>query len=315
MRVQDARSSFVQWLQLARGLSSHTVRAYDGDLAAFQLFLGSDCDVRHITDMQITGFVESQRQLGLSPATVIRRVAALRTFFKWLLARRVINFNPLSETSLSLRKPRSLPRSVPRNDLRCLLREMRRSAAVGAEPTCEDVSRRPHQSTSLLGVCLMISTGIRVGELVRIHCEDFNAQDGRVRVQGKGSRERTVYFPDKWLRSLAAAYVGARAALVVEHRVLLFKRDLSPMTSAAMRDRLAIASRSTGLRRTVTPHMLRHSAATELLESGVDIRYVQRLLGHASISTTEIYTHVSDASLRRVIASANVLDRCLAGDN
>jgi integrase/recombinase XerD len=134
-------------------------------------------------------------------------------------------------------------------------------------------------------------------------------------VQGKGSRERTVYFPDRWLRSLAAAYVGARAALLVEHRFLLFKRDLSPMTSAAMRDRLAIASRSTGLRRTVTPHMLRHSAATELLESGVDIRYVQRLLGHASISTTEIYTHVSDASLRRVIASANVLDRCLVGDN
>src|SRR5439155_15530118 len=100
-------------------------------------------------------------------------------------------------------------------------------------------------------------------------------------------------------------------ALGVEHPWLLFNLRHEPMTAAAMRARLIKAADAAGLRARVTPHMLRHTAATQLIEAGVDIRYIQRLLGHASLSTTEIYTHVSDCALRRVVSDADVLGRLL----
>ena len=104
-------------------------------------------------------------------------------------------------------------------------------------------------------------------------------------------------------------YLETRAGLPVAHSNLLFNRHYGPLTAPAMRSRLAKAAGHAGLSARVTPHMLRHSAATQLIEAGVDIRYIQRLLGHASLSTTEIYTHVSDQALRRVVSDADVLGR------
>jgi integrase/recombinase XerD len=161
----------------------------------------------------------------------------------------------------------------------------------------------------------MLATGLRVSELVGIRCLDLDSASSSICISGKGSRERTVFVPDHWTLDLLTVYLDVRAGLGIQHPYLLFNRLGEPMTTAAMRSRLAKAATEAGLQRRVTPHMLRHSAATQLIESGVDIRYVQRLLGHASLSTTEIYTHVTDVALRRVVTEANVLDRCLTRDN
>jgi integrase/recombinase XerD len=163
------------------------------------------------------------------------------------------------------------------------------------------------EATTLLAVSIMIATGVRVSELVSIRSSDIDIQGASVRVMGKGQRERSVYLPGEWLMELCAAYVSTRDQLGIEHGRLLSNRAGAPLTPATMRSRLAKAGRHAGLAHHITPHMLRHSAATQLLEAGVDIRYVQRLLGHASITTTEIYTHVTDHALRTVITNANVL--------
>jgi integrase/recombinase XerD len=163
----------------------------------------------------------------------------------------------------------------------------------------------------LLAVALLIATGVRVGELVRIDCSDLDIAGGSVRVTGKGRRERTVYLPGHWISRLCREHMASRRQLTLDHQFLLFNRAGGPLSPAAMRTRLADAAQNAGLKRHITPHMLRHSAATQLLESGADIRYVQRLLGHASITTTEIYTHVTDQALRRVVSDANVLEKCL----
>ena len=143
----------------------------------------------------------------------------------------------------------------------------------------------------------MLTTGVRVGELVAIRVEDVDLSNQSIYVIGKGRRERIVYLPSVWLRDLIAAYLLTREASQVGHEHLLFSSPLSPLSTVWVRSRLATAASAAGIRR-VTPHMLRHSAATQLIESGVDIRFVQRLLGHASLSTTEIYTHITNDALR-----------------
>jgi integrase/recombinase XerD len=158
----------------------------------------------------------------------------------------------------------------------------------------------------------MVATGVRVNEIVGIECQDIDLPSRSLRLLGKGRRERQVFLTNDWITDLTRAYLRTRGELAVDHRYLLFNARHEPLTTAAMRSRLAAAARNAGLSGRVTPHMLRHTAATQLIELGVDIRYIQRLLGHASLSTTEVYTHVSDGALRRAVSDADVLGSLLA---
>jgi integrase/recombinase XerD len=171
------------------------------------------------------------------------------------------------------------------------------------------IAKRPHESTTLLAVALMVSTGVRVHEVVGIRCHDIDLPGRAIRLLGKGGRERQVFLTNDWIADLTSAYIEARSTLGLPHSRLLFNLHHDPLTPPTMRSRLAKAAVAAGLTPRVTPHMLRHTAATQLIEAGVDIRYIQRLLGHASLSTTEIYTHVSDRALRRVVSDADVLGR------
>ena len=161
----------------------------------------------------------------------------------------------------------------------------------------------------------MVTTGVRVHEVVTIACEDIDLAGRTLRLTGKGRRERHVFLTNDWISNLTGAYLNARDNLCVEHPYLLFNRHHAALTPSAMRLRLANAAKQAGLPCRVTPHMLRHTAATQLIESSVDIRYIQRLLGHASLATTEIYTHVSDSALKRVVSDADVLGRLTTNDN
>ena len=165
-------------------------------------------------------------------------------------------------------------------------------------------------------VVLMASTGVRVNEVVNIECRNIDLHGRSLRLLGEGRRrKRQVFLTNDWMTNLTRAYIEARAIRKLKHDRLLFNLRYEPLTPAAMRNRLAKAAKHAGLRTDVTPHMLRHTAATQLIEAGVDIRFIQRLLGHASLSTTEIYTHVSDQSLSRVVRDADVLGRVLTRDN
>jgi integrase/recombinase XerD len=168
---------------------------------------------------------------------------------------------------------------------------------------------RPHEGTTLLAVVLMVATGVRVHEVVSITCADVDLAGAALRILGKGSRERQVFLTNDWIKTLLRAYLTTRRVLGVDHPYVLFNSNRRALSAPAMRSRLVTAARVAGLRDRVTPHMLRHTAATQLIEAGVDIRYIQRLLGHADLTTTAIYTHVSDRSLRHALTTADVLGR------
>jgi integrase/recombinase XerD len=311
MKMRDAETQFVRWLRTNRDLSPNTIRAYAGDLAAFRNHVGLQSHVQRLTGDEIVTFVEAQRTAGISPASIRRRVAALRSFFRWLIESEVVQIDPWAQISLTVRKPRTLPRPVDTADLKHLMAFLAKAAGLRTTRMPRPLLSNPHEATTLLAVTLMLATGLRVSEVTGIRCVDLDLADSSVRVRGKGSRERTVFLPDPWTQHLVDAYFATRASLGVAHQHLLFNRSGMPVTPETIRTRLKKVGSDANLVRRVTPHMFRHSAATHLIESGVDIRYVQRLLGHASLSTTEIYTHVSDAALRRRVTEANVLARCL----
>ena len=309
MHVRQAREQYVRWLLTARDLSPHTIRAYDTDITSFERYLGSRTLATAIDGDRVVGFMGAQRASGLSAASMRRRAASIRGFCKWLVARRILKSDPSVGAIVVGGRSRRLPRILAAHELDRLILALQRAAGVDVAPADVALLDRPHESTTLLAVVLMVATGVRVNEVVSIKCQDIDLPGKSVRIVGKGSRERQVFLTNEWVQRLTRAYLNTRAALAVDHSTLLFNRHRRPLTAPAMRSRLINAARDAGLRARVTPHMLRHTAATQLIEAGVDIRYIQRLLGHASLSTTEIYTHVSDRALRLALSDADVLGR------
>jgi Site-specific recombinase XerD len=311
MQIDQARTRYIRWLLATRDLSPHTIRAYGGDLASFERYMGADFEVQQIDQDSVISFIEQQKAAALSPASLRRRAAAVRGFCRWLLSQGLLVADPWSGASLALGRSRRLPRILAAHELDRLIEFLARVAHIDADrpPDSRSVERRPHESTTLLAVSLMVATGVRVHEAVGIRCQDIDLQGRSLRLLGKGRRERQVFLTNDWITGFTSAYLDARSTLGLQHHHLLFNLHYDPLTPPAMRSRLAKAARAAGLEAHVTPHMLRHSAATQLIEAGVDIRYIQRLLGHASLSTTEIYTHVSDRALRQVVSDADVLGR------
>jgi len=311
MQIEKARYQYIRWLLATRDLSPHTIRAYEGDLASFAAYAGARFDVEEIDRNVVVAFIEAQKAAALSPASLRRRAAALRGFCRWLLSQGLIPADPWSGTNLALGRSRRLPRNLATHELNLLIGFLARAARVdvGKPPARRLVEKRPHESTTLLAVALMVTTGVRVHEAVGIRCQDIDMPGRALRLVGKGRRERQVFLPNDWIAGLTSTYLEARSSLGIEHSRLFFNLRYEPLSPPAMRSRLAKAAKAAGISQRVTPHMLRHTAATQLIEAGVDIRYIQRLLGHASLSTTEIYTHVSDRALHRVVSDADILGR------
>jgi integrase/recombinase XerD len=292
VRVSAAIEAFLRYCTEEKQLSPNTINAYRQDLAEFRREITGSRLVEKIDAANILAYRNRlSAERALAPATVKRRLACLRALFAWLVRRDILDGSPFAKTELRIRLPARLPRCLDRRDLRRL---MRHRTAQG--PDCA------------LAVALLLATGMRVGELASLRLGDIDTAVGRLKILGKGGRERTVFVTDGALRDELRAYVSARHAgrKGLESR-LLADEQARPLSAARIRHAVVRLGRLAGVTRRLTPHMLRHTAATMLLESGTDIRFVQRLLGHRSIVTTQIYTHVSDRALQTALARANIL--------
>lgn len=309
MHLYQARPAYIRWLLATRDFSPHTIRAYDSDIAAFERHLGPEAEVSKIDRTVILSFIEDQRVAGVTARSIRRRASGIRGFCRWLQSCQMLDDDPWASVALNLRRPSKLPRPVSTADLDRLLGRLCREANVPTQHVPDGPLNRPHESTTLLAVALMVTTGMRVSEVTSLACRDVDLPGRSVRVVGKGLRERQVFITNDWLSTLIRAYLTTRDMMKLGHDHVFFNRHGAPLAPSAIRSRLRRAGELAGLSTQVTPHMLRHTAATQLLEAGVDIRFVQRLLGHASLTTTEIYTHVSDRALKRVVSDADVLGR------
>jgi integrase/recombinase XerD len=298
MEFSAAVGGFVRFCAVERQLSDYTVKAYRSDLVDFGKSLSGDGALEAASAATLKQYVEEMiGSRKLSAATVRRRFACLRAFFRWLTDAGG-SVDPFAGWKLKLPRRRRLPRALSHSETSSLLSSFRRAKLSAQDRT-----------DAALGtaISLMISTGVRVGELCRLNVSDLSPDCSTVRVHGKGSRDRIVYIADTGLRRDLRRLVAAREKAKDGANTLFVNRHGSSMKPQSIRSKLRRRAAEAGLARRITPHMLRHTAATLLIETGVDIRFVQKLLGHSSIATTEIYTHVSDEALKATLERANVL--------
>jgi integrase/recombinase XerC len=289
--VADHLAAFARHLLLERGRSEHTVRAYLGDLRSLLAHAGEPADLGDLTLPVLRAWLAEQARSGVARTTLARRTAAVRTFTAW--ARRTGRTE--TDTGARLVAPRA-HRTLP-----AVLRPEQAAIALGAAAAgaaqLDPVALRDH-----LVVELLYATGIRVGELCALDVDDVDHGRRVVRVLGKGGRERTVPYGVPAERALRQWLAHGRPVLEGENSgaaLLLGARGgrLDPRAARrTVHETVASAPGAPDL----GPHGLRHSAATHLLEGGADLRVVQELLGHATLSTTQLYTHVTVERLRAV---------------
>lgn len=290
----ELTDAYIERLRIVRSPSEHMLQAYAADLRHFRRFLGTQ-DTGHSSSTSILNYIGHLTRSGAAARTIRRRVACLRGFYRDLVREQVIHASPFVGLELQLPRARSLPRGISRKDTQALARAAWRQCR-----SRRSVLEIPPIAAAIL---VFICTGIRVGELVSLRSDDFHSDTGALRVHGKGQRERFVFLVDGDLRDLVAEFAACRSEFT-----LFGHGDLAWSTDWVRRSLRQFAS-DAGIACKVTPHMLRHTCATLLLEDGVDLRFLQRLLGHESISTTAIYAHVGDAGLQRALEGAKLLTR------
>jgi integrase/recombinase XerD len=298
MLLDAAATDFLRYCSVERQLSQHTLQAYAGDLADFRRFMPADAALGSITEASLTDYLTDMiERRKLAIATVRRRFACLRAFVRRFVALELAP-DVFSRWRLQLPRRKRLPRALSAPEVASLLR------GFASRKPMSEVSRGARSSTA---VRLMIATGIRVGELCKIRVDDVSPDGRSLRIHGKGARDRVAYVSDTDLRADLEKLVRWHRGNGSAGGNLFLNRRGLPMKPQSVRSELRRYSTRAGTARRITPHMLRHTAATLLIERGVDIRFVQRLLGHSSIATTEIYTHVSDEALRMTLERADVL--------
>jgi integrase/recombinase XerD len=298
MQLQEAAGEFLSYCAIERQLSQHTLQAYAADLADFRRWLLSDIPVTEISGATLKNYlVEMITKRKLAAATIRRRYACLRSLFRRIGDRERVT-DPFSTWRLQLPRRRRLPRALSRVEIELLLKSKRSLEGTLIK----------HDALLMTAIRLMVTTGMRVGELCRLRLDDVSPDGSSVTIHGKGSKERIAYIPDLSLRRDLSQLASDRRAGKERESALFLNRNGFAMKPQSIRSKLRRYAGNAGLARRVTPHMLRHTAATLLIETGVDIRFVQRLLGHSSIATTEIYTHISDEALRSTLERANILE-------
>lgn len=299
--MQDYVRKFLLYIEHERNCSPYTIVSYKEDLNQFAAYLshagvdGTD-RLETVTHHTIRGFLHDLIEKGYSHRSIARKLACLKSFFRFLRRQQMLSTNPAASVQAP-KVPKRLPTVLAEQEVALLMEQPDRSTPEG----CRD--------RAVLEI--FYGTGIRRGELIRLNWSDINFADGTLKVMGKGSKQRIVPFGRKALQALRE-YRAVRAMLVVPpyddatsgEAVFVTKRGkrLSPKgVNVLMNYYIGKVSEVNKK----SPHVLRHSFATHLLDRGADLKAVQQLLGHESLSTTQIYTHVSVERLKKVYAQAH----------
>ncbi|MBN2409894.1 MAG: site-specific tyrosine recombinase XerD [Candidatus Aminicenantes bacterium] len=283
----DILRLFLDYLSVEKGLSQNTVVSYQRDLDKFFLFLKREKkDWGRVDENTMALFVHRQSQAGLRARSLARLISALKSFYRFLLLDGLVDKDPAANLS-SPKAWLSLPKFLTVDE----------AARLVLQPDERDF----HGLRDRAMLEVLYATGLRVSELIRLRPGDLNLDDGYVICRGKGGKERVVPL-GQTAAALTRRYIdGVRPRLMKEPAEALFLTRLgSPFTRQGIWKMLREYARKAGLETKVSPHVLRHSFATHLLERGADLRSVQLMLGHSQITTTQIYTHVSRERLRQV---------------
>ena len=280
---------FIEHLRIEQGVSSHTLRAYAGDLDDFFSFI--DSNPEEIDYLDIRSFLASLHHKKLKKTSIARKLATIRSFFKFLHKEGYVKKNPAKLVS-SPRVPKLLPKFLPIDETFNLMSTPKGDTFI------------PTRDKAMLE--LLYSSGLRVSELTSLDVVDLDFKESLVLVKGKGRKERIVPIGTNAMEALQN-YLPERISLKKKSPALFLNNRGGRLTQRSVRRILVQYSRMISLKGDISPHTLRHTFATHLLHEGADLRSIQELLGHASLSTTQKYTHVDIGHLTEVYDKAHPL--------
>ena len=278
-------SEYLEFLEVEKGLSNNTIDAYRNDLTAFFDFCQSRgiSEINKIDRAELNSFIMKLREEKYTPSSVMRKVASLRGFFKWFCANEYGKKNP-AQTLEQPKLPKRLPKVMTIDELNSILNS--------------NLSVLEQLIVELLYGC-----GLRVSELVNLKLTNIDIKQKYVQCYGKGSKERIVPFGNK-AKDAINKYLKAREVIILEHKLssnlktLLIKENGNKVSRQDVYN--FIRKQGEKIHKHISPHTLRHSFATHLLENGADLRVVQELLGHSDVATTQLYTHITKIRLKEV---------------
>lgn len=287
--MDEILDQFLHYLIVEKGLSKNTIEAYSYDLNRFLDHLRGKGirEMSNVGKFNVRAFLIDLKKKGLSTKTIVRNLVAIRTFFKFLIQDGIIEVNPVEELE-SPKMVKSLPEILSLKEVEQLLEQPNIQTPLGI------------RDRAMLE--MLYATGMRVSELTQLPIDHVNLEGGYVLLFGKGSKERIVPLGSEAMKWVAFYLKSARGRLAKgrESRFLFISRSGREMSRQRFWRNLKEYGQRAGLRKRITPHLLRHSFASHLLERGADLRSVQMMLGHADISTTQIYTHVTGERLKKI---------------
>lgn len=285
--MKDLIEDFLRYLGVERGASEHTIKAYRLDLEMFFKDAPQDADAQ-----DIRSFIASLIADGAAKSTATRRLAALRSFYKYLHGEGKIDKNPARLVS-SPKRPKLLPRFLSVDETFELV-----------EKPDDNDDMTASRDRAILE--LLYATGLRVSEVAGLNINDVNMKESALKARGKGKKERIVPIGKKALQALND-YLSERKAMGMTNDALFTNKSGARLTDRSIRRVVRKYARLLGLSGKVSPHTLRHTFATHLLQNGADLRVIQELLGHASLSTTQKYTHLDITHLMDVYDNSHPL--------
>ena len=277
-------SEYLEYLEIEKGLANNTIEAYNGDLSEFLNLC--NCDIKTITRTQINSYILKLYENKFSPSSVARKIASLRGFFKWLCANEICKTNP----TLTIEQPK-LPQKLPK---------------VMTIQEIETILKQDLTTLQKVIIELLYGCGLRVSELVNLNLSDVDTKGKFLKCMGKGSKERMVPIGKKAINAVNK-FLPEREFIINKYNTSTKKLLIMENGRMATRQDVYNFIHELGKRinKKVSPHTLRHSFATHLLENGADLRIVQELLGHSDVATTQLYTHISKKRLKEVYFAIN----------
>ncbi len=277
-----------------KGVSPKTRKAYRIDLTQFSDFLVNE----EIGKEQLQTYIAHLHEI-YKIKTVKRKIASLKAFFNYLEYEELLNPNPFSRMRIKLHEPFLLPRTIPLDTVNRLLQcayQKKGCALENSGQYCAAIR-------DIAVLELLFATGMRVSELCSLRAENVNLHDGTIKIYGKGAKERLIQIENPDVLAAVTTYSEGFSKQIAEQGWFFINRLGNQLSDQSVRFMIQKYTKLSGIDLHITPHMFRHSFATMLLEEDVDIRYIQQLLGHSSIVTTQIYTHVTTKKQRDILAA------------
>lgn len=311
MQLNQACDQFLKGYFSTHERRKKTEVAYRSDLAQFRAFAGEELILSALDGSIIERWAAHLRQEDYSPASIRRKIVVLKVFCSYWVRKGDLKESPFWRVKLSIGRVEQLPRALTEREMRALLRRawLDYSTISDSRSGSEEISQSAliwkassyhyRMLRDLALIDLLFATGIRVGEISALDIRDYFVREAAFRVQGKGGRDRLAFIVDEETVHIQQAHLQARLSIKTESPALFINASCQRLSTQGITNVIARLRRGARIKRHVTPHMLRHTVATLLLRNGLDIRVVQEFLGHASIATTQRYTHVTKEHMVR----------------